>query len=55
MCGMVLILESISLSGVADSRIRDFHCVYFNKEYMECTWEPGTVEPVNSKHYLYYW
>ncbi|XP_017316145.1 interleukin-13 receptor subunit alpha-2 [Ictalurus punctatus] len=41
--------------GVADSRIRDFHCVYFNKEYMECTWEPGTVEPVNSKHYLYYW
>ncbi|MCJ8750272.1 hypothetical protein PDJAM_G00260720, partial [Pangasius djambal] len=41
--------------GVAGSRIRNFHCVYFNKEYMECTWEPGTVEPTDSKHYLYYW
>ncbi|KAF7688904.1 interleukin-13 receptor subunit alpha-2 [Silurus meridionalis] len=41
--------------GVAGSRIRDFHCVYFNKEYMECTWEPGSAEPAGSKRYLYYW
>ncbi|KAM9440771.1 interleukin-13 receptor subunit alpha-2 [Clarias gariepinus] len=41
--------------GVAGSRIEDFQCIYFNKEYMECTWEPGPVKPLNSKYYLYYW
>lgn len=43
------------VSGVAGSRIRDFHCVYYGKEYMECTWESGPVQPPNSQHYLYYW
>uniref|UniRef100_A0A673N578 Interleukin-13 receptor subunit alpha-2-like n=1 Tax=Sinocyclocheilus rhinocerous TaxID=307959 RepID=A0A673N578_9TELE len=42
-------------TGVAGSRIRDFHCVYYGKEYMECTWESGPVQPPNSQHYLYYW
>ncbi|KAK3527546.1 hypothetical protein QTP86_026651 [Hemibagrus guttatus] len=41
--------------GLAGSRIRDFHCVYLNKEYMECTWEPGSAETANSKYYLYFW
>ncbi|XP_043094974.1 interleukin-13 receptor subunit alpha-2 isoform X2 [Puntigrus tetrazona] len=42
-------------TGVAGSRIRDFHCVYYGKEYMECTWDSGPVIPPNSQHYLYYW
>ncbi|XP_062845003.1 interleukin-13 receptor subunit alpha-2 [Trichomycterus rosablanca] len=42
-------------SGVPGSRIKDFGCVYFNKEYMECTWESGSAEASDSKHYLYYW
>ncbi|XP_048042912.1 interleukin-13 receptor subunit alpha-2 isoform X2 [Megalobrama amblycephala] len=42
-------------TGMAGSRIRDFHCVYYGKEYMECTWESGPVQPPNSQHYLYYW
>uniref|UniRef100_A0A672PTY4 Interleukin-13 receptor subunit alpha-2-like n=1 Tax=Sinocyclocheilus grahami TaxID=75366 RepID=A0A672PTY4_SINGR len=42
-------------TGVAGSGIRDFHCVFYGKEYMECTWESGPVQPPNSQHYLYYW
>uniref|UniRef100_A0A8C1N4F9 Interleukin 13 receptor, alpha 2 n=1 Tax=Cyprinus carpio TaxID=7962 RepID=A0A8C1N4F9_CYPCA len=42
-------------TGVAESRIRDFHCVYYGKEYMECTWESGPGQPPDSQHYLYYW
>ncbi|XP_056093856.1 interleukin-13 receptor subunit alpha-2 isoform X1 [Rhinichthys klamathensis goyatoka] len=42
-------------TGVAGSKIRDFHCVYYGKEYMECTWDSGPVQPPNSQHYLYYW
>uniref|UniRef100_A0A3B1IGI5 Interleukin 13 receptor, alpha 2 n=1 Tax=Astyanax mexicanus TaxID=7994 RepID=A0A3B1IGI5_ASTMX len=42
-------------TGVAGSRIRDFHCVYFNKEYMDCTWQPGSADPPQSEHSLYYW
>nr|QAB32952.1 interleukin-13 receptor alpha-2 [Ctenopharyngodon idella] len=42
-------------TGMAGSRIRGFHCVYYGKEYMECTWESGPVQPPNSQHYLYYW
>lgn len=41
--------------GVAGSKIRDFHCVYYEKEYMECTWDSGPVQPPNSQHYFYYW
>ncbi|KAI4904192.1 hypothetical protein NFI96_010836 [Prochilodus magdalenae] len=41
--------------GVPGSRIRDFSCVYLNKEYMDCTWRSGAVDPPGSKHYLYYW
>uniref|UniRef100_A0A8B9H5H8 Interleukin 13 receptor, alpha 2 n=1 Tax=Astyanax mexicanus TaxID=7994 RepID=A0A8B9H5H8_ASTMX len=42
-------------TGVAGSRIRDFHCVYFKKEYMDCTWQPGSTDPPQSEHSLYYW
>ncbi|KAL6463310.1 hypothetical protein MHYP_G00277010 [Metynnis hypsauchen] len=42
-------------TGVAGSRIRDFHCVYLKKEYMDCMWKAGSVNPPGSKHYLYYW
>lgn len=43
------------LTGVEGSRIRDFHCVFYKKEYMDCIWESGHVQPPNTKHYLYYW
>ncbi|XP_056602494.1 interleukin-13 receptor subunit alpha-2 [Triplophysa dalaica] len=43
------------LTGVEGSRIREFHCVFHGKEYMDCTWESGPVQPPNSQHYLYYW
>ncbi|XP_067296226.1 interleukin-13 receptor subunit alpha-2 [Pseudorasbora parva] len=42
-------------TGMAGSRIRDFRCVYYGKEYMECTWESGPVPPPDSHNYLYYW
>ncbi|XP_026880982.2 interleukin-13 receptor subunit alpha-2 [Electrophorus electricus] len=42
-------------TGIPGSRIRGFHCIYFNKEHMDCTWEQGSVTPSSSKHYLYYW
>ncbi|TRY57380.1 hypothetical protein DNTS_024961, partial [Danionella cerebrum] len=42
-------------TGLAESRIRDFHCIYYEREYMECTWESGSVQPPNSQHSLYYW
>ncbi|XP_027000007.1 interleukin-13 receptor subunit alpha-2 [Tachysurus fulvidraco] len=51
----VELVHTFKHEGLAGSRIRDFHCIYVNKEYMECTWEPGSAEPANTRYYLYYW
>ncbi|XP_051978624.1 interleukin-13 receptor subunit alpha-2-like isoform X2 [Xyrauchen texanus] len=43
------------LPGLEGSRIREFHCVFYGNEYMDCTWESGPAEPPNSQLHLYYW
>ncbi|XP_051531804.1 interleukin-13 receptor subunit alpha-2-like isoform X2 [Myxocyprinus asiaticus] len=43
------------LTGVEGSRIREFHCVFYGNEYMDCTWESGPAKLLNSQHHLYYW
>ncbi|XP_041707176.2 interleukin-13 receptor subunit alpha-2 isoform X1 [Coregonus clupeaformis] len=42
-------------TGTVDSRVQGFVCVFYQKEFMECTWETGLEEPTHSKHSLYFW
>ncbi|XP_066514919.1 interleukin-13 receptor subunit alpha-2 [Hoplias malabaricus] len=48
-------VETFEHKGIKDSRIRDFQCVYYNKEYMDCKWRPGSADTPDSNHKLYYW
>ncbi|XP_074864228.1 interleukin-13 receptor subunit alpha-2 [Carettochelys insculpta] len=41
--------------GELESQIRDFHCVYYNWEYLTCTWQPGRLAAPGACYEFYYW
>lgn len=43
------------LPGPVGSRVQGFGCVFYQKEFMECTWETSLEEPTPSQYSLYYW
>ncbi|XP_030292877.1 interleukin-13 receptor subunit alpha-2 isoform X2 [Sparus aurata] len=42
-------------TGVADTAVKDFVCVYHNMKYIECTWGRSPKTPAYSQHNLYFW
>ncbi|XP_041750107.1 interleukin-13 receptor subunit alpha-2 isoform X1 [Coregonus clupeaformis] len=42
-------------NNTVGSRVQGFGCVFYQKEFMECTWETGLEEPTQSQHSLYFW
>ncbi|XP_014051818.2 interleukin-13 receptor subunit alpha-2 isoform X5 [Salmo salar] len=42
-------------TGPVGSRVQGFGCVFYQKEFMECTWETSLEEPTPSQYSLYYW
>ncbi|XP_028838845.1 interleukin-13 receptor subunit alpha-2-like isoform X1 [Denticeps clupeoides] len=46
--------QSPQHTGHASTRVRDFDCVFHQKEYMECTWR-AKEEPQHSQRNLFYW
>ncbi|XP_056141002.1 interleukin-13 receptor subunit alpha-2 [Lampris incognitus] len=42
-------------SGVEGTMVQNFTCIFHKMEYIECNWEKGPVQPVNSQQSLYYW
>ncbi|KAM9846377.1 interleukin-13 receptor subunit alpha-2 [Aulostomus maculatus] len=42
-------------TGVADTAVKDFTCVFYNMMYVKCTWERSPKTPANSQHNLYFW
>ncbi|KAJ8412431.1 hypothetical protein AAFF_G00127670 [Aldrovandia affinis] len=41
--------------GSTGSKIKSLSCVFYQKEYMECTWEKGEDEPIHPRYHLFYW
>lgn len=41
--------------GPVGTRVQDFDCVFYRREYVECTWEKGQDETVGSQRFLFYW
>ncbi|XP_053555227.1 interleukin-13 receptor subunit alpha-1 [Bombina bombina] len=41
--------------GDPGTSVTNFTCVWYNKEYMNCTWLPGKHSPPDKKVTLYYW
>ncbi|XP_030065486.1 interleukin-13 receptor subunit alpha-2 [Microcaecilia unicolor] len=44
-----------SLQGTLESKIKTFHCSFYNWEYVGCIWQPGTNLPPEANYELYYW
>ncbi|XP_071317310.1 interleukin-13 receptor subunit alpha-2 isoform X2 [Trachinotus anak] len=42
-------------AGVAGTTVKDFVCVFYNMENMECNWKKNPKTPANSQQTLYYW
>ncbi|XP_053329926.1 interleukin-13 receptor subunit alpha-1 isoform X2 [Spea bombifrons] len=43
------------LSGNPKTAVRDFSCVWYDYEYINCTWHPGTEAPPKANYSLFYW
>ncbi|KAJ8246920.1 hypothetical protein GJAV_G00256800 [Gymnothorax javanicus] len=41
--------------GLPGTKINDFNCVYYQREYMNCTWHQGHETPPKARHHLYFW
>lgn len=44
-----------SLQGNLDTKIQDMDCVYYNWQYLFCSWKPGTGALFDTDYYLFYW
>uniref|UniRef100_A0A3Q1G630 Interleukin-13 receptor subunit alpha-2-like n=1 Tax=Acanthochromis polyacanthus TaxID=80966 RepID=A0A3Q1G630_9TELE len=42
-------------TGIVDTEVQDFICLFHNMEYLECKWRRNPKTPANSKHNLYFW
>ncbi|KAJ8348197.1 hypothetical protein SKAU_G00267860 [Synaphobranchus kaupii] len=41
--------------GSTGSKIKSLSCVFYWREFMECTWEKGEDEPEHPHYHLFYW
>lgn len=41
--------------GAVGTEAQDFVCVYYNRRYLECTWERSAKMSANLQHNLYFW
>ncbi|MBN3295316.1 I13R2 protein, partial [Amia calva] len=44
-----------SENGPTESKVTDFACIFYHREYMECNWKKGKEAPPHSKYSLFYW
>nr|XP_033800123.1 interleukin-13 receptor subunit alpha-2 [Geotrypetes seraphini]XP_033800124.1 interleukin-13 receptor subunit alpha-2 [Geotrypetes seraphini]XP_033800125.1 interleukin-13 receptor subunit alpha-2 [Geotrypetes seraphini]XP_033800126.1 interleukin-13 receptor subunit alpha-2 [Geotrypetes seraphini] len=44
-----------SLQGPLESKIKNFHCTFYNWEKVKCIWQPGTSLPPEANYELYHW
>nr|XP_015206590.1 PREDICTED: interleukin-13 receptor subunit alpha-2 [Lepisosteus oculatus] len=44
-----------SRNGSSESKIKDFRCIFYYREYMECTWVKGNEVQPQSEYFLFYW
>ncbi|XP_028977105.1 interleukin-13 receptor subunit alpha-2 isoform X1 [Esox lucius] len=44
-----------TFTGPVGSRIQDLKCVFYQKTFMECTWQKGSEEPAHSQRSLHFW
>ncbi|XP_037367948.1 interleukin-13 receptor subunit alpha-2 isoform X2 [Talpa occidentalis] len=44
-----------SLQGNLDTKIQDMDCVYYNWQYLFCSWKPGTGALFDTNYNLFYW
>lgn len=44
-----------SFQGPLESKIKNFHCIFYNWAYVKCTWQPGTNLPPEANYELHYW
>ncbi|KAG7236702.1 hypothetical protein INR49_000596 [Caranx melampygus] len=42
-------------TGVAGTAVKNFSCVFYNMDTMECKWERSPRTPADSKQRLYFW
>lgn len=42
-------------TGLMNTRVRDFKCVFQNMEYMECKWTRSPKTPAKSQQSLFFW
>ncbi|NXN28391.1 I13R2 protein, partial [Nycticryphes semicollaris] len=45
----------VPLPGKLESEVQNFHCIYHDWEYLNCTWQPGLLAPCGVHYGLYYW
>ncbi|KAL0994063.1 hypothetical protein UPYG_G00117320 [Umbra pygmaea] len=43
------------VTGPVGSRVLGFGCVFYQKEFMECTWHKSLDDPPHSQRSLYFW
>ncbi|XP_029956755.1 interleukin-13 receptor subunit alpha-2 [Salarias fasciatus] len=49
------VIQKPSDTGIMDTEIRDFKCVFQNMEYMECKWTRSPNTPAKSQLNLFFW
>nr|XP_046267487.1 interleukin-13 receptor subunit alpha-2 isoform X2 [Scatophagus argus] len=49
------VVQKPSSKGVVGTAVQDFVCVYYNMQYVECTWGRSAKMPANSQQNLYFW
>lgn len=42
-------------AGLKNTRVKDFNCVFYNMENMECSWRSQKAKKAISKQHLYFW
>ncbi|XP_041864110.1 interleukin-13 receptor subunit alpha-2 isoform X2 [Melanotaenia boesemani] len=42
-------------TGIKDTAVQDFICIFQNMEYLECKWKRSPKMPANSEQSLYFW
>uniref|UniRef100_A0A8C5PZK9 Type I cytokine receptor cytokine-binding domain-containing protein n=1 Tax=Leptobrachium leishanense TaxID=445787 RepID=A0A8C5PZK9_9ANUR len=48
-------LSTFLLSGDPNTAVTNFRCVWYNKEYIKCTWLPGKSASPNVNYTVLYW
>lgn len=52
---MIYDMMFLSNRGAANTEVKDFVCVNYNMESVECTWKRGANTPDNAQQHLYFW